>query len=158
VIAVDSSELRLKRVQENLARLKLEATVITSDALDTDNFAKDILFDRILLDAPCSATGVIRRHPDIKVLRRESDIKQLKQLQSDILDALWKKLKPSGILLYATCSILPDENETQIKAFLERHNDVEVLAISKAQGLGRQVFPGEDGMDGFYYAKLSKIS
>jgi len=158
VIAIDSSELRLKRVHENLERLKLEATVIASDALDTDNFAKDILFDRILLDAPCSATGVIRRHPDIKVLRRESDIKQLQQLQSDILDALWKKLKPSGILLYATCSILPDENETQIKSFVERHNDVEVLATPKAQGLGRQVFPGEESMDGFYYAKLSKLS
>jgi 16S rRNA (cytosine967-C5)-methyltransferase len=157
VIAIDSSELRLKRVLENLDRLKLKATVITSDALETDNFAKNILFDRILLDAPCSATGVIRRHPDIKVLRRESDIKQLQQLQSDILDALWQKLKPSGVLLYATCSILPDENENQIKAFVERHDDAEILTIPKAQGLGRQVFPGEDGMDGFYYAKLSKI-
>ncbi|MEH6456908.1 MAG: 16S rRNA (cytosine(967)-C(5))-methyltransferase RsmB [Cocleimonas sp.] len=157
VIAIDSSEIRLRRVHENLERLKLNATVIASDALVTNNFAKDILFDRILLDAPCSATGVIRRHPDIKVLRRESDIKQLQQLQSDILDALWQKLKPSGIMVYATCSILPDENEDQIKAFIERHNDIEVIAIPNAQGLGRQVFPGEDGMDGFYYAKLSKL-
>ncbi len=115
------------------------------------------VFDAILLDAPCSATGVIRRHPDIKVLRRESDIKQLQQLQSDILDALWAKLKPAGILLYATCSILPDENEKQIKAFVERHQDVKVLEIPLAQGLGRQVFPGDEGMDGFYYAKLQKI-
>ncbi|MCL4107949.1 UNVERIFIED_CONTAM: hypothetical protein GTU68_016977 [Idotea baltica] len=157
VIAVDSSETRLVRVTENLDRLRLEATIIASDALETDNFAKDILFDRILLDAPCSATGVIRRHPDIKVLRRESDIKQLQQIQSDILDALWGKLKPSGILLYATCSILPDENELQIQAFVKRHEDAEILEIPKAQGLGRQVFPGEDGMDGFYYAKLRKI-
>ena len=157
VIAIDSSELRLKRVHENLDRLKLKATIITSDALDTENFAKDILFDRILLDAPCSATGVIRRHPDIKVLRRESDIKQLQQLQSDILDTLWKKLKPSGILIYATCSVLPDENESQVKAFVDRHDDAEVLTIPKAQGLGRQIFPGEDGMDGFYYAKLFKL-
>ncbi len=91
------------------------------------------------------------------MLRRESDIKQLQHLQSNILDALWNKLKPSGILLYATCSVLPDENETQIKAFVERHDDVEIVAIPKAQGLGRQVFPGEEGMDGFYYAKLSKL-
>lgn len=156
VIAIDSSEPRLKRVTENLERLKFKATVIASDALETDNFAKDFLFDRILLDAPCSATGVIRRHPDIKVLRRDSDIKQLQELQSKILDALWEKLKPSGIMLYATCSILPDENEIQIKSFIERHNDVELIKIPKAQGLGRQIFPGEDGMDGFYYAKLSK--
>ena len=158
VIAVDSSEIRLKRVTENLERLKLNAKIIASDALVTDNFAKDIIFDRILLDAPCSATGVIRRHPDIKVLRRESDIKQLQQLQSDILDALWEKLKPSGVMLYATCSILPDENEMQIKAFIERHQDVEVIEIPLAQGLGLQVFPGEEGMDGFYYAKLRKFS
>ncbi len=156
VIAIDSSETRLKRVTENLERLNLKAKVIASDALDTENYAKDTLFDRILLDAPCSATGVIRRHPDIKVLRRDSDIKQLQQLQSDILDALWPKLKSQGIMVYATCSILPDENETQIQAFAKRHHDVEVLPIAKAQGLGRQVFPGEDGMDGFYYAKLLK--
>ena len=99
---------------------------------------------------------MIRRHPDIKVLRRDSDIKQLQQLQSDILDALWQKLKSTGILLYATCSILPDENETQIKSFVERHDDVDVLEIPNAQGLGRQVFTGEEGMDGFYYAKLLK--
>jgi len=156
VIAVDSSETRLKRVEENLTRLKQRATVIVSDALETDNFAQDILFDRILLDAPCSATGVIRRHPDIKVLRRNSDIKPLQQLQSNILDALWKKLKPSGIMLYATCSILPDENENQIQAFVNRHNDAEIISIPKAQGLGRQIFPGDEGMDGFYYAKLLK--
>ena len=156
VIAIDSSETRLKRVTENLERLNLKAKVIASNALDTENYAKDTLFDRILLDAPCSATGVIRRHPDIKVLRRDSDIKQLQQLQSDILDALWSKLKSQGIMVYATCSILPDENETQIQAFAKRHHDVEVLPIAKAQGLGRQVFPGEDGMDGFYYAKLLK--
>ena len=156
VIAIDSSESRLKRVDENLDRLKLKATVIASDALDTNNFAKDILFDRILLDAPCSATGVIRRHPDIKVLRRESDIKQLQELQSSILDALWAKLKPTGIMVYATCSILPDENETQIKHFVERHADAEIIKFPKAQGLGQQVFPGENQMDGFYYAKLSK--
>jgi len=89
-------------------------------------------------------------------LRRESDIKQLQTLQSNILDALWAKLKPSGILVYATCSILPDENEIQIQSFIERHDDVEVLQIPNAQGQGRQIYPGEQGMDGFYYAKLFK--
>ena len=115
------------------------------------------MFDRILLDAPCSATGVIRRHPDIKVLRRASDIAALQQLQSKMLDALWEKLKPEGILLYATCSILPQENELQIQAFIKRHI-VEILPIDGAQGLGRQIFPGENSMDGFYYAKMQKIA
>lgn len=156
VIAVDNSETRLIRVRQNLQRLKLDANVVVSDVLETENYAKDKLFDRILLDAPCSATGVIRRHPDIKVLRRQSDIVELQQLQSKMLDALWEKLKLEGILLYATCSILPQENEQQISAFVKRHNDVEVLAIDGAQGLGRQVFPGENVMDGFYFSKLKK--
>ena len=156
VIAVDNSEARLMRVTQNLQRLKLDAKVVISDVLETENYAKDKLFDRILLDAPCSATGVIRRHPDIKVLRRQSDITELQQLQSKMLDTLWEKLKPNGILLYATCSILPQENEQQVSAFVERHDDVEVLAIDGAQGLGRQVFPGEKLMDGFYFSKLKK--
>ncbi len=156
VIAVDSSENRLKRVTQNLQRLQLKAKVITADALDTETYAKDILFDRILLDAPCSATGVIRRHPDIKVLRRKTDIRDLQQLQSKMLDALWKKLKPNGVLLYATCSILPQENEKQIQAFIKRTADAEALEIDQAQGLGRQIFPGENNLDGFYFAKLKK--
>ena len=156
VVAIDNSETRLERVTQNLQRLNLKAKIVVSDALETDNYAKDKMFDRILLDAPCSATGVIRRHPDIKVLRRKSDIAELQNLQSKMLDALWGKLKPEGVMLYATCSILPQENEQQIQAFLEKHNDVEVLAIDGAQGSGRQVFPGEDAMDGFYFAKLKK--
>ena len=158
VIAIDNSESRLKRVMENLERLKLKAKVIAADALDTEIYAKEKLFDRILLDAPCSATGVIRRHPDIKVLRRASDIAALQQLQSKMLDVLWEKLKPGGHLLYATCSILPQENEQQIQAFSTRHIDLKILPIEGAQGLGRQVFPGENSMDGFYYAKMQKIA
>ena len=156
VIAVDNSEKRLERVTQNLQRLKLDAKIVVSDVLETENYAKDKLFDRILLDAPCSATGVIRRHPDIKVLRRLSDIVELQKLQCKMLDALWEKLKPEGILLYATCSILPQENEQQVRAFVERHDDVEVLAIEGAQGLGRQIFPNENKMDGFYFSKLKK--
>ena len=156
VLAIDNSETRLKRVIENLERIKLNAKVITADALDTEIYAKDKMFDRILLDAPCSATGVIRRHPDIKVLRRETDIDELQKLQGKMLDALWEILKPEGILLYATCSILPQENEQQIQAFIKRHNDTEIIPIEGAQGLGRQVFPGENSMDGFYYSRLKK--
>jgi 16S rRNA (cytosine967-C5)-methyltransferase len=157
VIAVDNSEVRLERVTQNLKRLKLEAKVITADALATELYAKDKQFDRILLDAPCSATGVIRRHPDIKVLRRKSDIDELRQLQSKMLDALWQKLKVEGVMLYATCSILPEENELQIKAFMKRHDNVKAIPIENAQGYGLQVFPGASGMDGFYYTLLFKL-
>lgn len=157
VLAIDSSEKRLQRVTENLNRLKLKADVLAADAADVNEFAADEQFDRILLDAPCSATGVIRRHPDIKVLRRESDIAVLQNEQKRLLDALWGKLKPGGILLYATCSILPQENEQQVKRFMERQNDVEVLPISGAQGQGMQVFPGENTMDGFYFSRLRKV-
>jgi len=114
------------------------------------------MFDRILLDAPCSATGVIRRHPDIKVLRRKTDIAELQQLQSKMLDVLWEKLKVGGVLLYATCSILPQENERQIQAFMGRYKQAKVLPIIGAQELGRQVFPGENSMDGFYFARIMK--
>jgi 16S rRNA (cytosine967-C5)-methyltransferase len=159
VIAVDSSPSRLERVTQNLQRLKLKAKVVASDALETDNYAKNSLFDRILLDAPCSATGVIRRHPDIKVLRRQSDINDLQQLQAEMLDALWSKLKPNGILVYATCSILPQENEQQVEAFLQRHDNAKTLNIDKSQKYGRQISPGEEGsLDGFYLAKLQKIT
>ena len=158
VIAVDSSASRLERVTQNLQRLKLEAKVIASDALESDNYAKDRLFDRILLDAPCSATGVIRRHPDIKVLRRRSDIKELQQLQKKMLDVLWGKLNPEGVLVYATCSILPQENELQIESFLSRHSNAKALPVEKNQGYGQQIFPGENSLDGFYLTKLQKLN
>ena len=119
-------------------------------------------FDRILLDAPCSATGVIRRHPDIKILRQEQDIEQLAAIQSQMLDSLWALLKSGGKLLYATCSILKEENEYQIKSFMQRQSDVEHQIIEKAIWgreceVGRQILPGENGMDGFYYAVLVKV-
>ncbi len=158
VIAVDNSAKRLERVIQNLDRLKLKAEVVAADAMDTESYAKGKSFDRILLDAPCSATGVIRRHPDIKVLRRKPDIKALCQLQRNMLDALWEKLKPGGELLYATCSILPQENEQQIQSFMKRKDNVETLPIANSQGYGRQIYPGENTMDGFYYARLKKIS
>ncbi|MGB5446809.1 MAG: 16S rRNA (cytosine(967)-C(5))-methyltransferase RsmB [Psychromonas sp.] len=159
MVAVDADAKRLLRVQDNLDRLQLNATVIHGDASQPDSWWHGELFDRILCDAPCSATGVIRRHPDIRWLRRDSDIAGLVALQQSILHALWDKLKPGGILLYATCSILPDENALQVERFLESTKDAALIPLSlqdNTPGKGRQILPNEDGMDGFYYAKLQK--
>jgi len=159
MVAVDADDKRLVRVQENLDRLNLQATVIHGDASKPDSWWKGEQFDRILCDAPCSATGVIRRHPDIRWLRRDSDIAELVNLQKSILNALWDKLKPGGVLLYATCSILPDENELQVQAFLESTSDASLIPLSaqyNSTSEGRQLLPNEDAMDGFYYAKLQK--
>ncbi len=160
VIAVDIDHKRLDRVKDNLQRLKLQATLITGDASDPESWVKNQLFDRILIDVPCSATGVIRRHPDIKILRRESDIDTLQLLQKNILNAAWKLLKPGGLLLYATCSILKQENQQQIDAFLKNHSDASEIIINADWGIktkfGRQILTGDFNMDGFYYAKLLK--
>ncbi|OXS16590.1 16S rRNA (cytosine(967)-C(5))-methyltransferase [Zobellella denitrificans] len=159
LVAVDLDAERLQRVRQNLERIVLAATVLQGDAARPEDWWQGPQFDRILLDAPCSATGVIRRHPDIKWLRRPEDIAQLAALQGRILDALWARLKPGGTLLYATCSILPDENGEQIRAFLQRTPDALHRPLhehdSPAQP-GWQLLPGEAGRDGFYYAKLSK--
>lgn len=160
VIAVDFDEKRLERVKENLQRLSLNAEVIFGDASHIDAWWQGDKFDRILLDAPCSATGVIRRHPDIKWLRKEKDINELAQLQSQILDNCWKWLKPGGTMIYATCSILPEENKDQIKAFIDRTPDatLENLPQSKQDEIGWQILPGQENMDGFYYALLHKAA
>ncbi|WP_195707006.1 16S rRNA (cytosine(967)-C(5))-methyltransferase RsmB [Vibrio metoecus] len=155
VVAIDCDETRLKRVQENLQRLQLNAQVICGDARYPQQWWQGEQFDRILLDAPCSATGVIRRHPDIKWLRRADDITALAELQREILDAMWQQLKPGGTLVYATCSITPQENCLQVKAFLERTPEASLVGSDPAQP-GRQILPGEESMDGFYYAVLSK--
>lgn len=164
VIALDVEAHRLKRVEENLERLNQQAIVVCGDASKPDEWLAEIgqsavKFDRILLDAPCSATGVIRRHPDIKWLRQETDIAQLAELQKKILHALWAKLKPNGILLYATCSVLPEENREQIQAFLNEQKDAELLPLpftDEQSAVGFQFIPQENGGDGFYYAKLRK--
>ncbi|MEL7292684.1 MAG: 16S rRNA (cytosine(967)-C(5))-methyltransferase RsmB [Pseudomonadota bacterium] len=155
VVAIDCDESRLKRVHDNLQRLNLKAKVICGDARNPKDWWQGEQFDRILLDAPCSATGVIRRHPDIKWLRRADDIEALAELQSEILDAMWQQLKPGGTLVYATCSITPQENRDQVKAFLARTKDAQ-LHGSTADNPGRQILPGEEDMDGFYYAILYK--
>ncbi len=160
LVALDHDAGRLERVGQNLKRLQLSATVVCADASQPDQWWDGQLFDRIMLDAPCSATGVIRRHPDIKLLRRASDIEQLVTLQGQILRALWPLLKPGGMLLYVTCSVLPQENVFQLQRFCAEQADVEHLPIEaewgQGQVFGRQILPGQEGMDGFYYASLRK--
>lgn len=158
VMAVDVDAQRLKRVEENLQRLGMKADVKQGDGRTPQQWCGDHQFDRILLDAPCSATGVIRRHPDIKWLRRDRDIAELAKLQSEILDAVWPHLKPGGTLIYATCSILPEENHQQIDAFLQRQHDAQAESLRDAPANGLQVFPQAEGGDGFFYAKLIKKS
>ena len=160
VIAVDIDAHRVERIEQNLNRLQLSAKVVTADVAATEQWWDGEAFDRILLDAPCSATGVIRRHPDIKQLRRAEDIAQLADLQAKILDALWATLKSGGQMVYATCSIMAEENHLQMSQFLLRHKDARELPLEVTWGhaceVGRQILPGEDGMDGFYYAILHK--
>lgn len=157
--AIDNDPKRLQRITDNLQRLGLQANVCVGDATTT-SWWDGQPFERILVDAPCSALGVIRRHPDIKFLRLEEDILPLQALQQAILEQAWQVLALGGILLYATCSILKEENEAQILSFLNRHPDAAELTIEASWGLsagvGRQILPGMDEMDGFYYARLIK--
>ena len=161
LVAVDIDASRMQRVSETMQRLGLQATRVVGDAANPDDWWDGKLFDRILLDAPCSALGVIRRHPDIKLLRRAEDIGQLQALQKSILQAVWPLLAPGGLLLYATCSILKQENEQQIQAFLAEYGDAFELPIHADWGVvgvcGRQIITGESAMDGFYYALLGKV-
>ncbi|MBV7476707.1 16S rRNA (cytosine(967)-C(5))-methyltransferase RsmB [Pseudomonas sp. PDM31] len=162
VVAVDLEAKRLVRVRENLERLKLSAELIAADGRDTQAWWDGKPFQRILLDAPCSATGVIRRHPDIKLTRQPDDIAALAVLQGELLDAMWITLEVGGILLYATCSTLPTENTEVIEAFLDRTPGARELDLATAAGIkqphGRQLLAQEGGHDGFYYAKLIKIA
>ncbi len=162
VVALDLEPKRLERVRDNLQRLGLEATLLAADARDTAGWWDGKAFQRILLDAPCSATGVIRRHPDIKLTRQPDDIAALAQLQGELLDALWPTLAVGGVLLYATCSVMPTENTDVIAAFLDRTPGARELHIPGPFGLpqphGRQLLPQLQGHDGFYYAKLIKIA
>ncbi|HHX05484.1 MAG: 16S rRNA (cytosine(967)-C(5))-methyltransferase RsmB [Thiopseudomonas sp.] len=160
VVAIDLEPQRLDRVKANLERLKLKASIVAGDARAVDQWWDGQVFQRILLDAPCSATGVIRRHPDIKLTRQTDDIAALAQLQGELLDALWPTLAENGILLYATCSTLPTENTEVIAAFLQRTSDAQELpfqaAFGKAQPHGQQLLAQVGGHDGFYYARLIK--
>jgi 16S rRNA (cytosine967-C5)-methyltransferase len=162
VTALDVDAGRQQRLLENLKRLRLTADVQVGDAAKPDGEWAQRYYDRILMDVPCSATGVIRRHPDIKWLRRPGDIPSLAAVQARILDAIWPLLKPGGMLLYATCSLLPEENQLQMARCLESFRDAHSLQIEASWGHscghGRQTLPGEATMDGFYYARLQKAA
>lgn len=162
IIAIDNDDIRITRMKENFQRLyetNQVIDVLQDDAAALNNIGHDVFFDRILLDAPCSATGIIRRHPDIKWLRKRADIDALVDLQQKILNQAWQRLKEGGTLLYATCSILRAENVNQIKLFLAENPDAQWLSIHATDTMedpGWQIFPGESETDGFYYAKLKK--
>ncbi|MDX2350220.1 MAG: 16S rRNA (cytosine(967)-C(5))-methyltransferase RsmB [Porticoccus sp.] len=162
VVALDIAANRLERVEENLERLGLQAELIAADATDTNTWWDNKPFDRILLDAPCSATGVIRRHPDVKLLRKPADVAKLAELQLTLLKALWPLLEEGGVLLYATCSTLPQENDQVILEFIRSINNASVEKVAITAGMetpvGRQLLPQVNGHDGFYYALLRKTA
>ena len=161
LLALDRSPERLERVRENLSRLGLAATLRAADATDPGDWWDGRPFDRILLDAPCTALGVIRRHPDIKWLRSPAQVDEATTLQAQLLDSLWPLLNPGGILVYATCSVLSCENNAQIQASLAAQEDAACTGPSgfgRDVAPGRQILPGDEGMDGFYYAILHKTA
>lgn len=153
LLALDADAGRAVRISENLLRLGLTARVAVADCRETAAWWDGRAFDRILADVPCSASGVVRRHPDIKWLRRASDIARFARAQAEILDALWRVLAPGGKLLYATCSLFAEENERQVAAFAARQEDCMRLPVAGAPGL--QLLPNEEH-DGFFYALLEK--
>lgn len=160
--AADIEPDRLQRVTENLQRLGLDAQTLTMDCSKPDDSLQPAGFDRILVDAPCSASGVIRRHPDIKLLRRADDIPALAQQQLAILAGLWPLLKPGGTLLYVTCSILEAENDEVIDAFVSTNDDANLQILDQPWGIataaGRQLLPEQQGTDGLFFARLSKAA
>lgn len=160
IVALEKDPTRIALIEDNLARLQLNAVVIVGDAANPDRWWNNQQFDCILADVPCSATGVVRRHPDIKVRRNTDNLRRLTDLQSDIIEGLWPLLRSGGKLLYVTCSILAAENEGQISTFLAHHTDAATVALSLPVGVPRkfgiQLLPGQQGMDGFYYACLQK--
>ena len=162
---LDRDAKRLKAVASNLDRLGRSATLLCGDALTPQSWWTGSAFDAILLDAPCSATGVIRRHPDIKLLRRASDIAPLAALQRSLLDSVWPLLAPGGRLLYVTCSVLAAENDEVLRPFIEATTDAReddalqnnnIRDLMQRKACGFQVLPGTAAMDGFYYACLEK--
>jgi len=158
IMALDHDSKRLSKVSENIARYEHKNINIQKGDARIKEWFNGQLFDKILIDAPCSGTGVIRRHPDIKLLRKPKDINKLIEIQASILANLWTILKPGGLMLYATCSVLKNENENQIKHFLSHTNDANIEQITMPWGegnLGKQKLP-EKEYDGFYYAKIIK--
>ena len=161
VTALDVDPRRVRRMAETFARVGVDADARVGDAADPAAWWDGNAYDLVLVDAPCSATGIVRRQPDILLHRRPSDLDALQATQARLLDALWPVLAPEGTLLYATCSILKGENEDQVAAFMARTRDAVAEPLDerygRVAGAGRQRLPGEDGMDGFYYARLRKV-
>jgi 16S rRNA (cytosine967-C5)-methyltransferase len=156
--AIEIDEHRIKRLEDNLARHQMQARIFHADASDLASWWDKQPFDLILLDAPCSATGVIRRHPDIKLLRQTSDIDALQAIQRQLLETLWSTLKPGGQLLYTTCSVLPQENDKVMEAFTQARGLVTqplTLPVGRRTQYGWQILPGEGECDGFYYGLLA---
>jgi 16S rRNA (cytosine967-C5)-methyltransferase len=161
IVALDRDSKRLEKIEENLHRLRLEAKLLCVDATKTSEWWNGDPFDRILLDAPCSATGVIRRHPDIKLLRSPGNLQGLLSSQRSLLSSLWGCLKSGGLLLYTSCSLLQEENEAIIEAFLRTADNAKYEGIVADWGVecryGRQLLTGaHDGPDGFFFALLRK--
>ncbi|MBA3661417.1 MAG: 16S rRNA (cytosine(967)-C(5))-methyltransferase RsmB [Gammaproteobacteria bacterium] len=158
--ALDKDPIRLQTIKINLQRLQQKTRCICADAANTKGWWDGKMFDRILLDAPCTGSGVVRRHSDMKLLKQPGDAKKLAQEQTRLLEGLWPTLAPGGILLYTTCSIFPDENQAVINSFLANHLDAIEEKIEADWGIpmpmGRQILPGMHQMDGFYFAKIKK--
>ncbi|MDR2061687.1 MAG: 16S rRNA (cytosine(967)-C(5))-methyltransferase RsmB, partial [Acinetobacter sp.] len=158
----DHDAKRLLRVSENLERLDLGQNNVEIVTADATTWQAPEPVDCIVLDAPCSATGVIRRHPDIRLLRQSTDIAQTVALQQQILQQMWQQLKVGGTLLYITCSILKAENEQQMAAFFAEHADAEEIKINTDWGIeqthGRQLLPSAQSGDGFYYCRIKKLA
>ncbi len=155
LVALDNDPVRLQRVHENLRRLGLEATTCCADVAELDRWWDGQAFDRVLADLPCTASGVVRRHPDIKWLRRESDIAALAARASALLDCLWRVVRPGGKLLVATCSVFREENRSQVDDFVGRHADARLAPLPGQDSLDVQLLPDERH-DGFYYALLER--
>jgi len=165
LLAVDADSVRARRIAANLSRLKLSAKVVVGDCRKPEDFCEGKPFDRILLDAPCSASGVVRRHPDIKWLRRKTDVSEFGRTQAELLEALWRVLAPDGKLLYTTCSVFPEENGAQVDNFLLRHPDAKMLPLpglaendkEAPRPLEGQILPSANS-DGFFYALLKRTT
>jgi 16S rRNA (cytosine967-C5)-methyltransferase len=164
VLALDVDPVRCERIQQNLDRLKVHAQIIAADAADTFDWWDGQSFDGILLDAPCTASGIGRRHPDVRWLRRETDVSQLAAIQAKLLKALWPLVKPGGRLLYCTCSVFKAEGETQIQTFVQHNTDALILPSPghlTPSGATSDASLRDNGMgehDGFYFALLEKRS
>jgi 16S rRNA (cytosine967-C5)-methyltransferase len=165
LVAIDIDPQRLTRVADNLERGELRAQIVRGDAGAPAAWWDGVPFDRILLDAPCSALGVVRRHPDIRLRKSPSEIDKLPLLQARLLSSAWRMLAPGGRLVYATCTVTRSENRDVVAAFLAGTPDASIVpaenwpgwpGFGEADGFGRQILPGEAGADGFYYAALIK--